>query len=142
MNTLSWLIYAAGVAENFHDTRGFAVFFGTLCTISLCVGAYVPIWNWAGRMKDHQRYPSLYPNPPGDNPGRINGMIRAAKMIGFSVIALMAAGVVVPQKETVYAIAASEVGEEVIKSETAGKAMRALNAWLDDQIAKPEKKGA
>lgn len=43
--------------------------------------------------------------------------------------------VFVPQKNTVYAIAASEVGEEVLKSETADKAMTALNAWLDRQIA-------
>lgn len=41
----------------------------------------------------------------------------------------------VPSEETIYAIAASELGEEVISSPTAGKAMKALDAWLDRQIS-------
>lgn len=44
--------------------------------------------------------------------------------------------VVFPSTQTIYAIAASEMGEEVIKSPTAGKAVKALDAWLDQQIVK------
>lgn len=39
-----------------------------------------------------------------------------------------------PSKDTVYAIAASEMGESVLKSETGSLATQALNAWLKKQI--------
>jgi len=42
-----------------------------------------------------------------------------------------------PSKDTVYAIAASEVGESVLNSPTGSKAVQALNAWLDRQINPP-----
>jgi hypothetical protein len=42
--------------------------------------------------------------------------------------------VATPSKETVYAISASEVGEEIVNSDTANKAKQALNRWLDKQI--------
>ena len=67
-------------------------------------------------------------------------MVRASVWGGVSAIALVVVSLAVPSKDTVYAIAASEVGEEIVKSETAGKAVKALNAWLDKQIAPTEKK--
>ena len=42
--------------------------------------------------------------------------------------------VAVPGSETVYAIAASQFGESVLKSEIGTKAEKALEAWLDRQI--------
>lgn len=42
---------------------------------------------------------------------------------------------IIPSSSTIYAITASEMGEEVLNSETGGKAIRALDAWLDRQIA-------
>jgi hypothetical protein len=47
-------------------------------------------------------------------------------------------GGLTPSRETIYAIAASELGEEALKSSAATKAQQALNAWLDKQIEKPE----
>jgi hypothetical protein len=41
---------------------------------------------------------------------------------------------IIPSKETVYAIAASEMGENVLNTQTGDKAVKALNAWLDRQI--------
>jgi len=45
----------------------------------------------------------------------------------------------IPSKNTLYAIAASEFGETIIKSETAGKVHQALNAWLVLQIKELKK---
>ena len=39
----------------------------------------------------------------------------------------------IPSKDTMYAMAASEIGEEVLHSPTVTKATAALNAWLDKQ---------
>lgn len=41
----------------------------------------------------------------------------------------------VPSRDTFYAIAASEMGEEALKSPIATKAGKALEKWLDRQIA-------
>lgn len=41
-------------------------------------------------------------------------------------------------KNTYYAIAASEVGEEVLKTPEVGKARQALNNWLDRQMNPPQ----
>lgn len=43
-----------------------------------------------------------------------------------------------PGRDTVYAIAASEMGEQALKTPLAGKAEKALEAWLDHQIATNE----
>lgn len=50
-------------------------------------------------------------------------------------LVLAIAVVFTPSRETIYAIAASEMGETALNSETGGKAVQALNAWLDRQIA-------
>lgn len=48
--------------------------------------------------------------------------------------------VFIPSSKTIYAIAASEMGEEVLASPTADKAHKALDAWLDDQIKEHQQK--
>lgn len=59
-------------------------------------------------------------------------------MVFFSVL-FFTTYVATPSKNTMYAIAASEIGEDVIKSQTASKAFRAFDAWLDKQLAKATK---
>jgi hypothetical protein len=54
--------------------------------------------------------------------------------------ALVIAAALLPSKTTLYAIAAVNVGETAIHTPTGDKALRALNAWLDRQIAGEEKK--
>lgn len=41
---------------------------------------------------------------------------------------------ILPTKDTVYAIAASELGEKVVASQLSDKAKKAIDAWLDKQI--------
>lgn len=68
----------------------------------------------------------------------IDGSPRARDLQKYCVIAAIVFSsliVVCPTSSTVYAIAASEMGEEVITSPTAGKAAKALDAWLDKQIS-------
>lgn len=43
--------------------------------------------------------------------------------------------VVLPSRETIYAIAASQMDEQALKSDIGAKTFRALDAWLDRQIA-------
>ena len=47
--------------------------------------------------------------------------------------------IVTPEKKTLYAIAASEYGEQIIKSEIGNDATKALQQWIKRQI-EPEKK--
>lgn len=45
----------------------------------------------------------------------------------------------IPSKSnTYYAIAASEIGEEVVTSETGNKALRALDNWLESHLSEEE----
>lgn len=114
MNNLSWLIYLADVAGSISTV-------GTLISVGSFIGGVVVMIGMAT-----------------DYPSRKNEAWPAAWP--FFKWAIIAALIVtpIPSKSSLYAIAASEMGEEVIKSETAGKAMKALDAWLDRQIA-PEK---
>lgn len=108
MNNLSWMIYAADVASGV----------GTL----VAVGAGVSLCGAAGA--------ALF--------GFIEEQPAAVKLAGtalkFAIPAAILAAVI-PAPTTIYAIAASEMGEDVLNSETGGKAMQALDAWLDRQIA-------
>jgi hypothetical protein len=52
----------------------------------------------------------------------------------YLLIFLVIFNVFLPSKETVYAIAVSEYGEDLLKSKAVGKAEKALESWLDKQI--------
>ena len=108
MNDLSWLIYGASVADDINAVCGIAIF----GLVIFCAGYTI-----LGSIENEEfttHKPSL-----------------------LLLAALAAVGTIVPSRDTLYAIAISEMGEEVVKSETAGKAVQALNAWLDRQI-KPD----
>jgi len=113
MNELSWLIYLAVVAGNVDWV--FSVV--TFVLIVVVVGTVL--------------------STLGSDGFDTNDWGRWRKMMIWSPIALILAvilGSIVPSKETVYAIAASEMGERAFNSETGNKAFQALNAWLDRQI--------
>jgi len=120
MNELSWLIYAADVTGKIGATTGIVATIGGpglawLIFLSFC---YSGDYSTVEQDKDDRK---AFGKP-----------LRYLIPVWFFV-AIVA--VLAPSKETVYAIAASEMGERVIASETAGKAVQALNAWLDRQIA-------
>jgi len=110
MNSLSWLLYIAGVVGNL---GGVLIFFTIVLSLVSLVIAIV--------------YCDDYTE------GRAKGFKIAGLMAGGAVFCIFLAAFV-PSKETVYAIAASEMGEEVLKTPTAQKAFKALDVWLDKQI--------
>lgn len=113
MNDLSWLIYLADIAENTSQVLG----------VGLSIGAILLFFGsifGAGAAAD----------------GDIS--YRTYKIFLCSIVLfLFTAGsvrIVTPSKDTVYAIAVSETGEEILKSETGSKALFALNNWIDKQL--------
>jgi hypothetical protein len=129
MNSLSWMIYAA-------ELTGSASAFSTFlsCASGVAAGAatfaYVitdskPIvWSWEDAGQKHQRATTVN--------AQAKGLIRPALI---SMLAFGVAATLLPSKSTVYAIAASEMGEKALSTPTASKAIKALDAWLDRQIA-------
>lgn len=105
MNSLSWLLYLADVAS------GLKAVLIVVMVISLTI-----VFFWFFTTEESQK----------------NSKTAAKFMIGALVAAVIAA--FLPSRETVYAIAASEMGEELLKTPTAAKATKALDAWLDKQI--------
>ena len=61
------------------------------------------------------------------------------KLAAFSVC-LMFCSVLIPSKNTIYAIAASEIGESAVKSEVGKRGLRAIEAWINNQLEVPVKK--
>lgn len=123
MNSLSWMIYWADVCGNVGFPAGVFFLAGTIAAfISTCV----------------KRGCEASKEPDDQAAARISASIQRAS-IPIAILSLVLA-VFVPGKNTIYAIAASELGEQALKSPTVTKAQQALDAWLDKQIEKPEKK--
>lgn len=124
MNQLSWLIYLAEVLGNIHCVlvlvgSGLVIMAVVLTIVGAICGEEVSYQSEATNLRARAFKESVWSKV-------IPCLI--ASVILFTVSSL------VPSKETVYAIAASEMGEQVLKTPTAGKAVKALEAWLDKQI--------
>jgi hypothetical protein len=106
MNTALWMLYLADVASS-----------ASVCLIlsGLLLMAAFAVWTIARFMEDAK-------TPPP----------RWLLIVAFSAWGV---SVVIPGKQTFYAIAAANVGEKALQTQTGDKAVRALNAWLDRQIA-------
>jgi len=111
MNSLSWLIYWANVVE------GIRGLFFTTATLGVVVSIFAATHGFIEGDRQSFRYLRI----------TVPCIVLSALLSIFT-----------PTKDTLYAIAASEFGEEVLKTPEANKARAALNAWLDEQI-KPEK---
>ena len=123
MNELSWLIYAADVSSGLSFVAGVFAFIGAIAVFVVTI--------YASFGKD-----DYYVKVGDEHWLRFHDIQKKAltKWSRIPIAATLVAALL-PSSNTVYAIAASEMGEEVVKSETAGKAMKALDAWLDRQIA-------
>lgn len=109
MNNLSWLLYFAGM---FGALKAVAF---AVCLFSVLLG--LPV---LGAMTEG---------------GHIENPRPWLKRIAIIVAAGALVLIVTPSKNTMYAIAASEMGEQALQSPIATKASKALEKWLDDQIA-------
>lgn len=115
MNQLSWLLYWGNVAGNLGS---FLVFAGILIVAIAVVFVIFGV--------------SLLSDSSGKE-GK--SCIVAGSIVAFLALVSWSGAVFCPSQETVYAIAASQMGEQALKSPIASKATQALTAWLDKQIA-------
>jgi len=115
MNELSWLIYLADVAGSLD------ALFSTLALICCSAGIILTILAIVAK---------------ADKEEAIDKTLSFYGRFALGTFFLMAIGAaVIPQRETVYAIAASEVGEQALTSPIATKSFKAIEVWLDKQIA-------
>lgn len=116
MNSLSWFLYFADVLPSFaHLCGGISIvgfcFLGFFTLVMIVNDEGIP----AGWKKTLQ-----WGIPVGT--------------------VLILVGTLIPEKNTLYAIAASEMGEKVVESKLGQKAQQALEAWIDNQLPKKEAK--
>jgi hypothetical protein len=134
MNPLSWLLYFAEVVPNISI---FLFTLGIACTI-LTVTCFIFYYN------DRDTAGSRY---WGDEKRAAAAKSAAAwmkrwpKLLAFGLLFLFLSDLI-PSKQTIYLIAASEVGEEVVKDprvqSVTNKSFQAIEAFLDEQIAKAD----
>lgn len=136
MNQLSWLLYLAEVAQNlsvFFFVGGAASLIGA--AICLMMASFE-----ADMAKSRYRYYSA-----DDAEAIIH--LKNRKRLQKSVVPIIITGLVlflvsglIPRKQTIYLIAASELGEQVLRDErvvdVTNKSFMAIEAFLDQQIAK------
>ena len=121
MNNLSWLIYLGGVS-------------GSLAVIlvltAITLVAITSVFVLYGATKKE------YENQT--DPEWIMGHDLQAKALKkifpWSLVCLVLFAFM-PSQNTVYAIAASELGEKALNTPIAAKTAKAIEAWLDKQIA-------
>lgn len=118
MNALSQILYYGNVANNAGPAF---VIFGSIFFIVFIIAASLSMFYDGGDSSD-------------DN-NRVRRNARPyAWLFGILFPILIVSAAFCPSKDTVYAIAASQLGEHVIKTPLASKAEQALEAWLNRQI--------
>ncbi len=121
MNTLSWFLYFADILVNIASSLVFLGFcFG---------GAYI---GWVIH--------TTISNESAEDLARIYGReVKEKKaypkltLVVLSACCFLTANLL-PSKNTMYAIAASELGEEAAKSAIGQKSLKAIEQWIDKQL--------
>lgn len=124
MNSVSWFIYVAQVSDSLGSLF---VFIGVV--IGLCTLASYGVPRIANFGDGHG---------PNDSDYWAEKPLRAW-FCALAVICLVI-GNLMPEKNTMYAIAASQVGEQIVKSDIANDATKALQQWIKKQIDPEPKK--
>ena len=117
MNTLSWFLYLAEVLGN--------VQFACVAGIILAGLGFIPCGIAWCECEDATATQWM-------------------KRLFISVLVMAAIGVIIPSKQTMYAIAVSQMGEKIVQSdavqEVASDATKALRQWIKSQLKEEEKK--
>lgn len=131
MNQLSWLLYIGDVLGNIGPTFVILSFLSAIGVIF-----YVVAYCTTGDNLSNYEWDK-------DKTARLTKDRRVAKGYATLCLSLMFVFALIatfcPSKDTVYAIAASQVGEQILKTPLANKAEKALEGWLDKQIKVDEK---
>ena len=117
MNNLSWFLYAVDVLGSLGAIANMAIFVACVAVAVLIVSKTI--------------HSSEY------DPKEFKPFIKIKTLIkAISIVALIA--IAVPSTKTMYLILGSEIGEEVIQSETAKKVHDAVNKKLDEYLGETE----
>lgn len=115
MNALSWLIYAAQLAEVFQALLGAGA---AVCVVLMIVGLIS-----SADEKDEEKQKDAW---------------AAVKVLFFLALGLGITAAIIPSRQTLTLIAASEFGERAITSEAvrdiANPAAALIRRWLDQQM--------
>lgn len=128
MNQISWLIYFSNVSGNLGALLIFLGLVVLVVAIAYWTSSYVMFDNigrWESEAARNEQLKATY---------KTRKYVPA--LIGLTFFMWITAAFM-PSQETVLAIAASQVGEQMLKTPTANLAVDALNAWLKRQIAAP-----
>lgn len=124
MNSLSWLIYLAGVADKGSSLLGFLCFFASLGLLVSTIAYLITVAFAAADDRDALRAKPVVQT------------IWLTFLGAFPVVFML--WIALPTHSTVMAIAASEVGEKIITNENvtglAADANKALRGWISKQI--------
>lgn len=119
MNALSWLLYFGNIAANFHVLF---IICGIICLPVTAIYVLVACASLDGPYVSDEHKKSVW--------------VKAKKSLRLVWLAfafwLLAA--FMPSQDTMYAVAASQVSEQLLHSKTANLAEQALDAWLQRQI--------
>lgn len=125
MNTLSWFIYMAGVFGNLNLILGAFLFFGTLITVIITILGMVMHSDMG---KEEAKFWEF----------KRQMCARWAARMWALIVVVSFVQIASPTRETMLAIAASQVGEQIAKTDTvkgiAGDAAKALELWIKKQI--------
>lgn len=141
MNDLSKLLYLGNVAGN---AGGFLIFIGifllAICIIVFCVHndlRYQIAEKLGGYNYRNETKASEYVDPIIKKFSKVTISFSSGLTLTLAVLCWTIA-VFCPSQETVYAIAASEMGESALNTPLASKAGQALEAWIDSKITVTE----
>ncbi len=130
MNSLSWFLYLADVIGNFRGIAHPFAFFGGVAFF-IAVGVRVVVGGLAAAGEDEAK--AFVPLAQ-----------TALKYVTIVFTSACLVLVVAPSTNTLYAIAASEMGEKIVKSESVqgitDDATKALQQWIKRQIEPETKK--
>jgi hypothetical protein len=108
MNSLSQLLYFADVLPILSDTLAILTILGMVGVVVISIAFLCE--GYFGKVKNF-----------------IIGSLIVFVFMGITSI-------IIPSKNTIYAIAVSELGEDVYKSEIGKKATKAIEQWIDKQL--------
>lgn len=124
MNSISWFLYFADLTSNLSSAAA------VVCFLSV-MALFATIF--------FRAFTAIKCDPA--EPKEAGATLLSVRLLRANIVTLAVAAVlivVIPSKNTMYAIAASEVGERVVKSEAvqgiATDATKALHQWIRRQI--------
>jgi len=118
MNTLSWMIYLTSFVERVN--------------LFLVVGIFLAIIWLIG----HAFYRDSLPYHDADYKEKITESKETSRMLSKAIIVLTLAWTIVPSKDTLYAITASEVAQAAVNSEFGQQVIEGVKVWVRNQLPK------